>query len=121
MVLPALSTCAFWLSHFSLPLKSMHHDIESFCHALTLEYSIVPVFSPGSVCSASVQHAASLHVACLKRLLLQMDTATKSVQTNNQKMKGVLRRIRSQRNFCIDIILITILLAVAGWIYTMVA
>jgi syntaxin of plants SYP7 len=51
---------------------------------------------------------------------VQMDTATKSVQTNNQKMKGVLTRIRSGRNFCLDIILITVLLAIAGWIYTMV-
>lgn len=52
---------------------------------------------------------------------LQMDTATKSVQTNNQKMKGVLTRIRSGRNFCIDIILITVLLAIAGFIYTQVS
>ena len=50
-----------------------------------------------------------------------MDTATKAVQTNNQKLKGVLTRIRSGRNFCMDMILITVLLAVAGYIYTLVA
>jgi hypothetical protein len=49
-----------------------------------------------------------------------MDSATKAVQTNNQKLKGVLARVRSQRNFCIDIILITVLLAVAGYIYSVV-
>lgn len=50
-----------------------------------------------------------------------LDKGTKSVETNNQKLAGVLKRVRSQRNFCIDIILIIILLAVAGYIYTLFA
>jgi syntaxin of plants SYP7 len=50
---------------------------------------------------------------------VQMDKATKSVQTNNQKLAGVLKRVRSTRNFCIDITLIIILLAVIGYIYTL--
>jgi hypothetical protein len=53
-------------------------------------------------------------------LSVQMDAATKSVQTNNQKLAGVLKRVASQRNFCIDIILITVLLAVGGYIYSIV-
>lgn len=51
--------------------------------------------------------------------VLQLDKGTKSVETNNQKLAGVLTRVRSQRNFCIDIILIIVLLAVAGYIYTL--
>eukprot|EP00892_Ulva_mutabilis_P002278 jgi/Ulvmu1/12050/UM083_0063.1 len=50
-----------------------------------------------------------------------LDKGTKSVETNNQKLAGVLTRVRSQRNFCIDIILVIILLAVAGYIYTLFA
>lgn len=50
---------------------------------------------------------------------VQMDTATRAVQTNNQKLKGVLHRIRSSRNFCIDIVLIIVLLSIAGYISTL--
>lgn len=49
-----------------------------------------------------------------------MEGATKSVQTNNQKLAGVLTRVSSQRNFCINIILLTVLLAVGGYIYSIV-
>lgn len=51
-----------------------------------------------------------------------MDTATKAVRTNIQKLKGVLTLIRSERNFCMDMILSTVLLAIAGpgLIYTIV-
>lgn len=48
-----------------------------------------------------------------------MDKASKSVETNNAKLAGVLKRVASTRNFCIDITLIIILLAVAGYIYTL--
>lgn len=50
---------------------------------------------------------------------LQMDRASKAVETNNAKLAGVLKRVASTRNFCIDITLIIILLAVVGYIYTL--
>lgn len=49
-----------------------------------------------------------------------MDKAAHAVNTNNQKLAGVLKKVRSGRNFCIDLILIAILLALAGYIYTLV-
>lgn len=47
-----------------------------------------------------------------------MDKATKNVQTNNAKLAGVLAKVAGQRNFCINIILICVLLAVVAFIYT---
>ena len=54
------------------------------------------------------------------RDFVQMDRASKAVETNNAKLAGVLMRVASTRNFCIDITLIMILLAVVGYIYTLV-
>ncbi|KXZ42121.1 SYP71 protein [Gonium pectorale] len=49
----------------------------------------------------------------------QMDKVTKSLKTNNVKLKGVVSKMRSSRNFCVDIILITVLLAIGAYIYAM--
>lgn len=69
----------------------------------------------------TLQLGTSGFLCDLDDAVLQLDKGTKSVETNNQKLAGVLKRVRSQRNFCIDIILIIILLAVAGYIYTLFA
>lgn len=55
----------------------------------------------------------------LDEIETQMDRASKAVETNNAKLAGVLKRVASTRNFCIDITLIIILLAVVGYIYTL--
>lgn len=49
----------------------------------------------------------------------QMDKVTNNLKTNNQKLQGVLKNMRSSRNFCVDIILITVLLAIGAYIYAM--
>ncbi|EFJ48298.1 Qc-SNARE, SYP7-family [Volvox carteri f. nagariensis] len=49
----------------------------------------------------------------------QMDKVTKSLKTNNAKLKGIVSKMRSSRNFCVDIILITVLLAIGAYIYAM--
>eukprot|EP01025_Chloroclados_australasicus_P011135 TRINITY_DN14817_c1_g1_i1.p2 TRINITY_DN14817_c1_g1~~TRINITY_DN14817_c1_g1_i1.p2 ORF type:complete len:281 (+),score=39.30 TRINITY_DN14817_c1_g1_i1:248-1090(+) len=49
-----------------------------------------------------------------------MDKGIKSVDTNNQKLAGVLKKVRGTRNFCFDAILICIILAIAGYIYSIV-
>ncbi|KAG2431673.1 hypothetical protein HYH02_013250 [Chlamydomonas schloesseri] len=49
----------------------------------------------------------------------QMDKVTNNLKTNNQKLSGVLKNMRSSRNFCVDIILITVLLAIGAYIYAM--
>lgn len=48
-----------------------------------------------------------------------MDKVTGTLKTNNQKLAGVLKNMRSSRNFCVDIILITVLLAIGAYIYSM--
>ncbi|KAG2431672.1 hypothetical protein HYH02_013249 [Chlamydomonas schloesseri] len=49
----------------------------------------------------------------------QVDKVTGKIKTNNQKLAGVLKNMRSSRNFCVDIILITVLLAIGAYIYAM--
>ncbi len=49
----------------------------------------------------------------------QMEKVTSSLKTNNAKLKGIVGKMRSSRNFCVDIILITILLAIGAYIYAM--
>ncbi|GLC37524.1 hypothetical protein PLESTB_001757000 [Pleodorina starrii] len=49
----------------------------------------------------------------------QMDKVTKSLKTNNVKLKGIVSKMRSSRNFCVDIILIVVLLAIGAYIYAM--
>ncbi|GFR50199.1 hypothetical protein Agub_g12367 [Astrephomene gubernaculifera] len=49
----------------------------------------------------------------------QMDKVTSHLKTNNAKLKGMVDKMRSSRNFCVDIILITVLLAIGAYIYAM--
>lgn len=47
----------------------------------------------------------------------QMDKVTSQLKTNNAKLKGLVHRMRSARNFCVDVILICVLLAIGAYIY----
>ncbi|GAB4818942.1 hypothetical protein N2152v2_005988 [Parachlorella kessleri] len=49
----------------------------------------------------------------------KMDSVTKDLTTNNMKLKGMVTKVRSTRNFFIDIILICVLLAIGLYIYDM--
>uniref|UniRef100_A0A7S0WX34 t-SNARE coiled-coil homology domain-containing protein n=1 Tax=Chlamydomonas leiostraca TaxID=1034604 RepID=A0A7S0WX34_9CHLO len=49
----------------------------------------------------------------------QMDKVTGQLKTNNAKLKGLVTKMRSSRNFCVDVILICILLAIGAYIYSM--
>ncbi|KAA6429691.1 MAG: Qc-SNARE SYP7-family [Trebouxia sp. A1-2] len=49
----------------------------------------------------------------------KMDNVTKELKTNNMKLKGLVESMRSKRNFCIDITLICVLLALGLYLYMM--
>lgn len=48
----------------------------------------------------------------------QINKVTDKLKTNNQKLEGLVHKMRSSRNFCVDVILISILLAIGAYIYT---
>eukprot|EP00197_Chlamydomonas_leiostraca_P001729 CAMPEP_0202887098 /NCGR_PEP_ID=MMETSP1391-20130828/42508_1 /ASSEMBLY_ACC=CAM_ASM_000867 /TAXON_ID=1034604 /ORGANISM="Chlamydomonas leiostraca, Strain SAG 11-49" /LENGTH=275 /DNA_ID=CAMNT_0049570375 /DNA_START=202 /DNA_END=1029 /DNA_ORIENTATION=- len=48
----------------------------------------------------------------------QMDKVTGQLKTNNAKLKGLVTKMRSSRNFCVDVILICIILAIGAYIFT---
>lgn len=50
----------------------------------------------------------------------QMDKVRNQLTQNNEKLKGLIHKMRSSRNFCVDVILIVIILAIGGYIYAMV-
>ncbi len=50
----------------------------------------------------------------------KVDTSRQTVSSQNNRMKEVLVKIRSSRNFCVDLVLISILLGVGAYIYSMV-
>jgi hypothetical protein len=41
-----------------------------------------------------------------------MDKITHGLKTNNAKLKGLVNSMRSSRNFCVDVILICVILAI---------
>ncbi|EFN54788.1 hypothetical protein CHLNCDRAFT_134743 [Chlorella variabilis] len=47
----------------------------------------------------------------------KMDKVTKELQTNNMRLKGLVTKMRSTRNFVVDIVLICILLAIGLYLY----
>ena len=51
----------------------------------------------------------------------QMDRVASQLRTNNQKLKGLVQKVRSTRNICVDIILLCLLLGIGAYIYTMFA
>ena len=50
----------------------------------------------------------------------KVDTSRDTVSSQNARMKEVLIKIRSSRNFCTDMVLVSILLGVGAYIYSMV-
>ena len=50
----------------------------------------------------------------------KVDTSRDTVSSQNARMKEVLIKIRSSRNFCMDMVLVSILLGVGAYIYSMV-
>lgn len=50
----------------------------------------------------------------------KMDSVTADLRNNNAKLKGLVTKVRSSRNFFIDVILIIVLLALALYIYNIV-
>lgn len=50
----------------------------------------------------------------------KVDNTAETVSSQNVRMKEVLTRLRSSRNFCVDMVLISILLGVGAYIYSMV-
>ncbi|KAJ9534099.1 hypothetical protein QJQ45_002102 [Haematococcus lacustris] len=49
----------------------------------------------------------------------QMDKVTGQLKTNNAKMAGLVKQMRSSRNFCVDVILICVILAIGAYVYSM--
>lgn len=49
---------------------------------------------------------------------MQLNKVTSQLKTNNAKLKGLITQMRSKRNFCIDIVLVCILLGIGAYIFT---
>lgn len=47
----------------------------------------------------------------------KMDKVTKELSTNNMRLKGLVTKMRSTRNFVVDVVLICILLAIGLYLY----
>ncbi|XP_010689569.2 syntaxin-71 [Beta vulgaris subsp. vulgaris] len=47
----------------------------------------------------------------------KVDKATSDIRNNNVRLKQTLHQIRSSRNFCIDIILLCVILGIAAYLY----
>eukprot|EP00899_Mesostigma_viride_P026124 jgi/Mesvir1/6697/Mv13731-RA.1 len=50
----------------------------------------------------------------------KIDKATADLKTNNAKLKKLVTQVRSSRNFCVDVVLLCILLGIGAWIYNQV-
>lgn len=48
-----------------------------------------------------------------------MDRVASQLRNNNQRLKGIVTKMRSSRNFCLDIILICLLLGIGAYLYSM--
>mmetsp|Transcript_19103 Transcript_19103/g.32789 ORF Transcript_19103/g.32789 Transcript_19103/m.32789 type:complete len:278 (-) Transcript_19103:432-1265(-) len=48
----------------------------------------------------------------------QMDKVTGQLKNNNAKLKGLVEQMRSSRNFCVDVILIVVILAIGAYVYS---
>lgn len=47
----------------------------------------------------------------------QVTKHTQNLKTNNVKLKGMIHKMANGRNFCVDVVLLTILMAIGGYIY----
>mmetsp|Transcript_36932 Transcript_36932/g.82118 ORF Transcript_36932/g.82118 Transcript_36932/m.82118 type:complete len:279 (+) Transcript_36932:235-1071(+) len=51
----------------------------------------------------------------------QINKVTTTIRNNNAKLKGLIHKMRSARNFCVDVILILLLLGIGAYMYSMFA
>ena len=56
----------------------------------------------------------------IQEMETKVDASRQTVSSQNVRMKEVLTKIRSSRNFCMDMVLMSILLGVGAYIYSMV-
>lgn len=61
------------------------------------------------------------HDVLIDEVDAKMDSVTTDLKNNNAKLKGLVTKVASSRNFFIDVILIVILLALGLYIYNMVS
>jgi hypothetical protein len=45
-----------------------------------------------------------------------VDKVSHGLKTNNAKLQGLVKSVRSSRNFCVDVILICVVLAIGEWV-----
>ena len=50
----------------------------------------------------------------------QVDGANDGLKTNNTRLKEMVTKLRSSRNFCVDVVLLCILLGIGAYIYSLV-
>jgi hypothetical protein len=46
----------------------------------------------------------------------QLNRAAAALRGNNRRLKGALEQVRSTRNFCLDFVLVAVLLGIAAWL-----
>lgn len=61
------------------------------------------------------------HDGIIDEVGTKMDSATKEMQNNNARLKGLVMKVRSTRRFFIDLILICVVLALGLFIYNIVS
>ncbi|CAH2051100.1 unnamed protein product [Thlaspi arvense] len=59
-------------------------------------------------------------VPLMDEMETKVDKATADLKNTNVKMKRTLTQIRSSRNFCIDIILLCVILGIASYLYNVI-
>ncbi|KAK9907291.1 hypothetical protein WJX75_000825 [Coccomyxa subellipsoidea] len=47
----------------------------------------------------------------------KMNKVTEQLKTNNVKLKGIVTQMRSSRNFCLDVVLICIILGLGLYLF----
>lgn len=65
-----------------------------------------------------VQEELDRHNPVLDDVDAQLNRATAALRGNNRRLKGVLEHVRSSRNFCVDFILVAVLLGIAAYLAT---
>ena len=51
----------------------------------------------------------------------QVNKVTTTIKSNNVKLKGLIHKMANARNFCVDVVLIIILLSIGGYLYSVFA
>ena len=56
----------------------------------------------------------------LREIEKKVDGANEGLKTNNPRLKEMVTKLRSSRNFCVDVVLLCILLGIGAYIYSLV-